>query len=241
MRRDRVVPQHREVGLDHLVLRGQVQPDLEQLQRVGTFAVEQREHLGVDDALAGGEPLGVSLAEPGRGAQGIRVIDEASTDHGDRLESAVRVLRESRAPFVRGTCASHPGLRSPGRCRGRRATRRAPALVARRIGVVVVDAEQERVGRLPGKAEWFDPDYDVTVHDAPLSLAPDSLAREIPRRLPPTISEQRRPEARVGRRRNARRGCSFRPSCPRGAHRRSGGIGRRDPDTRAWTGARRSV
>ena len=42
---DVVAPQHREVRVDHLVGGGQVQPDLEQLERVRPVAVEQREHL----------------------------------------------------------------------------------------------------------------------------------------------------------------------------------------------------
>ena len=44
------VPEHREVRLGELVARGQVQPDLEQLERVRRRRVEQREHLRVHDA-----------------------------------------------------------------------------------------------------------------------------------------------------------------------------------------------
>jgi hypothetical protein len=66
---DVVVPEHREVRVGHLVDRRQVQPDLEQLERVRSFRVEEREHLAVHDAGAGSEPLDVSPAEAGRRAE----------------------------------------------------------------------------------------------------------------------------------------------------------------------------
>ena len=62
---DVVGPEHGEVGRDQLVAGRQVQPDLEELERVGAVGVEEREHLAVDHAATGGEPLGVALAEPG--------------------------------------------------------------------------------------------------------------------------------------------------------------------------------
>ena len=92
--RDVLVPQHREVRVDHLVGRRKVQPDLEQLARVRPGRVEQREHLAVDDAGAGGEPLHVAATEPGGGAERVGVVDEALAHEGDRLEATMRVLRE---------------------------------------------------------------------------------------------------------------------------------------------------
>ena len=65
-------PQHREVRLDQLRLGGEVQPDLEQLERVGLVVVEEREHLRVHDAPAGGEPLRVAGPEARRGARASR-------------------------------------------------------------------------------------------------------------------------------------------------------------------------
>ncbi len=44
-----------------ILLARQVQPDLEQLERVRPVAVQQWEHLGVDDTLAGRHPLDVAL------------------------------------------------------------------------------------------------------------------------------------------------------------------------------------
>ena len=87
-------PQHREVGISELRLRGQVQPDLEKLERVRRVVVEQREHLRVHDAATGREPLGIARAEARRGAQRVGVVDEAAPHVRDRLEAAVRVLRE---------------------------------------------------------------------------------------------------------------------------------------------------
>ena len=73
-------------------------------------------------------------------------------------------------------CCGKPGTTSPWymrqpslpskscRCRGRRATPRDPALVARRIGVVVVDAEQEGIERLPRKPQREYAHDDGLVH-----------------------------------------------------------------------------
>ena len=93
--REVLVPQHREVRLDHLVGGGQVEPDLEQLGDVRALAVEQREHLAVHDALARGEPLHVAAAEARGRAERVGVVDEAVPHERDRLEAAVRVLREA--------------------------------------------------------------------------------------------------------------------------------------------------
>ena len=80
-----------------LSLGRQVDPDLEQLERVRAVLVEQREHLGVDDAAAGGQPLGVATAEARRGAERVGVVDEAAAHVGDGLEAAVGVAGEARA------------------------------------------------------------------------------------------------------------------------------------------------
>ena len=94
-RRDVLVPQHREVRVDELVGGRQVQPDLEELGGFGRVAVEQREHLGVHDAAAGGEPLHVAPPEAAVGAERVGVVDEPLAHEGDGLEAPVRVLREA--------------------------------------------------------------------------------------------------------------------------------------------------
>jgi hypothetical protein len=85
-----VRPEHREVRRRHLVAGRQVEPDLEQLQRVGRVRVQQRKHLGVHDAAAGGQPLHVAAAEacvaPSESEWSTR---PAHDGHG--LEAAVRV------------------------------------------------------------------------------------------------------------------------------------------------------
>ncbi len=91
-----LVPQHREVRVDGLRLGGQVQPDLEQFEGIVRILVQQREHLAVDNSVAGGEPLRVALTETRRRTHGIGVVDETRADEGDRLEAAVRVAGESR-------------------------------------------------------------------------------------------------------------------------------------------------
>jgi len=75
---------------------GQVQPDLEELERIWLLGLDQGEHLALDDALAGGQPLGVALADASGPAQRVRVIDEPAANQRDRLEAAVRVLGKAR-------------------------------------------------------------------------------------------------------------------------------------------------
>ena len=143
--RDVGVPQHREVRVDTLVGRGQVEPDLEQLDGIRLLVVEQREHLAVDDAVAGGEPLHVTVAEAGRCTERIRVIDEAAAHEGDRLEPAMRMLREARdiAAVVHApTVAAGEVLTEVAAVE--RGVGAEPS-VAARIRVVVVHTEQERV------------------------------------------------------------------------------------------------
>ena len=87
-------PQHGEVRGGHLVGGRQVDPDLEQLERVRGVLVEQREHLGVDDAAAGRQPLGVAAPEAGGRAERVGVVDQATAHVGDRLEAAVGMAGE---------------------------------------------------------------------------------------------------------------------------------------------------
>ena len=85
-------------GSANLSARREVQPDLEELERVRPSRVEQREHLGVHDAAAGGQPLHVAArrsAPPRRASREWSMRPVA--DDGHRLEAAVRVLRGSRA------------------------------------------------------------------------------------------------------------------------------------------------
>ena len=96
--RGALVPEHREVGVDHLVGGRQVQPDLEELTEVARVLVDERKHLAVLHALAGGHPLGVAVAEAGGGPHRVGVIDQAVAHMGDGLEASVRMLGEARHP-----------------------------------------------------------------------------------------------------------------------------------------------
>ena len=156
--RDRLRPEHREVRRRHLAFRRQVEPDLEQLERIRRRRVEQRKHLGVDDALAGGQPLHVAAAEAGGRAERIGVVDQALADDRHGLEAAVRMAGEARhlAAVVHAPAVLAAEVLAEVAAGERRVG--AEPGVALRIGVVVMDAEQERVDRLPGEAERLDPD-----------------------------------------------------------------------------------
>ena len=99
----------------------------------------------MDDAVAGGEPLHVTVAEAGRCTERIRVIDEAAAHEGDRLEASMRMLREARhiAAVV------HAPTVAPGEVLTELATVErgvgAEPSVAAWIRVVVVHTEEERV------------------------------------------------------------------------------------------------
>ena len=144
-------PQHREVRLDHLVGRGQVEPDLEQLGRVRCGRVDEREHLAVHDAGAGREPLRVAASETGRGTQRVGVVDQPPAHQRDGLEATMGMLGK---PGHLGAVIHAPAVaRLEVGCRSRDpraiAPRRTESTVARGVQVEVVDAEQERVDRRP--------------------------------------------------------------------------------------------
>ena len=84
--------------------------------------IEQREHLAVHDAAAGGHPLHVAATEAGGGAHRVAVIDEALAGERDGLEAAVRVLGEPGHGAAVVHAPAVDAARSRCRCRGRRAT-----------------------------------------------------------------------------------------------------------------------
>ena len=147
-------PEHGEVRCHHLVARGQVQPDLEQLQRVGRSGVQQREHLRMHDAFARREPLHITVAKTGGGTEGVGMVDTPLAHHGHGFKTPVRVAGKTRhrvavvhAPAVLAAeVRTQLAARQQGFVHGHVA-------VALRVGVVVVRAEQEGVGRRPRKTE----------------------------------------------------------------------------------------
>src|SRR5687768_3785074 len=105
------------------------------------------------DASSGGEPLHVAITEARCGAKRIGVVYEALANNRHRFESSVRMRRESgnrlaviHAPAIlAGEVLSDvaPSQRRVG----------AKPAIATRIRVVVMDAQQKRVNRIPGKTE----------------------------------------------------------------------------------------
>ena len=157
--RDRLRPEHREVRRRHLARRRQVEPDLEQLERI-----RRRRGRAAGTSRRGRCPCrrsatGRRRRRSARSRRANRSDRSGPCGRSSRSRSRGADGRESPAPRGRGTCASRP-------CRLKSWPRSRPASDASGpswslpvgIGVVVVDAEQERVDRLPGKAERLDPD-----------------------------------------------------------------------------------
>ena len=150
--RDALAPQHGEVRRHHLAGRGQVQPDLEQLQRIGLVAVQQREHLRMLDALAGGEPLHIPFTEACGSAQRIGMVDQAFAHQGHGFEPPVRVAGEAghmlavvhRKAVLAAEIAAELAL-------VQRHGLQAHLPVPCRVGIVVVGAEQKRIQHRPAQ------------------------------------------------------------------------------------------
>ena len=113
------------------------------------------------DAAAGGQPLHVAAAEARGGAERVGMIDEAVAHDGDRLEAAVRMAGKAghgaaviHAPAV--FALEVLAEVAPGQRRGG-----AETIVAGRVAIVVVDAEEERIGGDPLEAERRDAADDV--------------------------------------------------------------------------------
>ncbi len=142
-------PQDREVGVGSLVLRREVEPDLEQVQGIGLVVVDEREHLTVGDAAAGGQPLGVAAAITGLRALRVGVIDQALLDHGHGLEPTMRMRREAGD----GRAVIHIPAVLAGEVLADIATLEARpgshVRVTGGIAVEVMRSEQERVGTGP--------------------------------------------------------------------------------------------
>src|SRR6185295_20366442 len=80
----------------HLRRRGQVEPDLKELEWIRCAVIEQRKHLRMHDAAAGGEPLHVAMPVTRGRAERIGMIDEPLAHDGDGLEAAMRMRGKAR-------------------------------------------------------------------------------------------------------------------------------------------------
>ncbi|MCW0425909.1 hypothetical protein NB713_003852 [Xanthomonas sacchari] len=115
----------------------------------------------MDDARAGRHPLHVAGAEARRRTERIGMVDQALAHDGHGLEATVRMTGKAgnlfaviHAPAVLAAEVLADGAAMQGRRRPHRA-------VAGGVGIVVVDAEQERVDRVPREAKRLDLDDGV--------------------------------------------------------------------------------
>ena len=106
----------------------------------------------MDDPGAGGHPLHVAVAKAGRGAQRIGVVDVPLAGQGDGLEAPVGVAREpgDHVPVIHAPAVPDLEVHADLAAGERRS--RTHAVIARRVKVQVVHAEEERIGGHPGKA-----------------------------------------------------------------------------------------
>src|SRR5262245_45234506 len=151
--RNIAAPQHREVRSDKLVGLGEVEPDLKELEWIRLVLPKEREHLAMDDAGACRQPLNVPRAETCGSSKRIGMIDGSASKDRDRLEAAMRMLREAGDDFavVHAPAVFDDEVLpevAPGEGCGR-----AELVVSFGIGVVVMNTEEEGVSRAPGKAE----------------------------------------------------------------------------------------
>ena len=157
-------------GSTSLSLARQVEPDLEQLERVGTGSIEQREHLRMHDSAAGGQPLHVAAAEASRRAQRIGMVDQPTPHDGHGLETAVRVGRETGHDFAVVHAPAVFALEVLPQVAPGERSRWTEPLVASRVVVVMVGAEEKRIRGFPRKAELLHADDGIRSHVTPSLL-----------------------------------------------------------------------
>src|SRR6266850_2547373 len=107
----------------------------------------------MNDALPSRKPLHIAGTESRRRPQGVRVIDISMTHDRDGFEAAMRMLREAwnNAAVIHTPAVLAfeilPDVAS-------RERRRGPhVLITSGISIVVIHAEQEWIGGLPGQAQ----------------------------------------------------------------------------------------
>lgn len=167
------------MGLGELVGSRQIEPDLEEFQRVRPVLIEQRHHFGVLDAAARGEPLGntgesanqrkkrtltrlrvrAAAAVTGHRAHGVMVVYLALCDNGDRLKATVRVRGEAghaASAVIHAEAVLDREIRANVAAGQQRRVGHGHAGVASWKVIFVVHAEEERIDRLPHKAERAD-------------------------------------------------------------------------------------
>lgn len=131
----------------------QVEPNLEQVQRIRLGLMHKRHHLRVLDAASSSEPLRVAIAVARRAARGVTVVNEALRHDGNRLEPSVgmrgkpwhrRTVVHAPTPFVAKVHAQvtvYQQLRVG-----------SQVILASWIRIQVVHTEQEGIERLEGRS-----------------------------------------------------------------------------------------
>src|SRR5262249_35821373 len=83
----------------HLVLRGQVDPELRHFHRAAALRERLRMELLVHQAGCGRHPLDVAGTDPATVARGVAMLDLALVDDRHRFEAAMRMLADA-APML---------------------------------------------------------------------------------------------------------------------------------------------
>ena len=120
------------------------------------IGLKQRKHFRMYDPGAGREPLHIAAAEARRRAERVAVVDEPFAHERHSLEPAVWMLRETghgvavihAPPVLAREVLAHVAVRER---RGR-----AEPVVAGRVQVDVMHADQERILGLPRETERRD-------------------------------------------------------------------------------------
>jgi hypothetical protein len=97
---------HGEVWWDHLRLAGQVEPYLEQSQRIGGLVVDERKHLSMDHTFASCHPLEVTFSIAAAISKRVSMVDQALWTMGIREGRRERHRERERLPIVAVTVSN---------------------------------------------------------------------------------------------------------------------------------------
>eukprot|EP00286_Rhodomonas_abbreviata_P009478 CAMPEP_0181330462 /NCGR_PEP_ID=MMETSP1101-20121128/23914_1 /TAXON_ID=46948 /ORGANISM="Rhodomonas abbreviata, Strain Caron Lab Isolate" /LENGTH=142 /DNA_ID=CAMNT_0023439723 /DNA_START=413 /DNA_END=841 /DNA_ORIENTATION=- len=142
------MPVHAEGGGHHLALRGEIDPELEEAERVGAVLVDEGEHLAVYDASPCRHPLQVPFPVPASVAHTVGMVAQSLSGDSDGFEASMRMLGESRDAVT----VVHPVWLRPVEVGAIASPRRLHFGIACWVVVLVVDAEEEGVQGFVGEA-----------------------------------------------------------------------------------------
>jgi hypothetical protein len=145
--RDRVAGDRLVAGRRLLVLRRQVDPELDHAERAAGLGEGRRVQLLVDDAAAGRHPLHVARADRAAAARRIAVRHLAVIDDGDGLEAGMRVSTHAARLLGRREDVRPGVVEKQERAHGRRVRRIGDERADRKA---VADPMPARCGCDPG-------------------------------------------------------------------------------------------